>query len=395
VLSDTARTTLVLVSRPDVIALDEAACSGDELRQQGLDNQLLIINGVFKTTEQNDPVAQAFQQRNNQALEQIPESLEQLPRMQVHLKGDNVVGIQALRKLFDSDDRSQQGSAVFNGAELTEDIVPFPALMDDLSASGGGLIMVMGKGGVGKTTLAAAIAGELSERGFPVHLSTTDPAAHLMQVIGDDVSGVDVSRIDPKREVEAYTRHILKTKGRDLDEDGRALLEEDLRSPCTEEIAVFRAFSRIVSKARSGFVVLDTAPTGHTLLLLDTTGAYHREVEHGAQGSRASLVTPLMRLQNPEYTKILIATLAENTPVAEAARLQQDLVRADIKPYAWIVNQSLAVSETTDPVLMQRRQSQIEMINSIRNNHADKTVVVPWLTKRPTGTQALKELVNP
>ena len=163
-------------------------------------------------TEKHDLVAQAFQQRNNQALERIPESLAQLPRMQVHLKGHNVVGIKALRELFDSDDMSQQGPEAFNGAELTEDIVPFPVLIDDLSASGSGLIMVMGKGGVGKTTLAAAIAGELAERGFPVHLSTTDPAAHLMQVIGDDVSGLDVSRIDPKKEVEAYTRHILKPK---------------------------------------------------------------------------------------------------------------------------------------------------------------------------------------
>lgn len=395
VLGDGARTTLILVSRPDVIALDEAARSGEELRQQGLSNQLLILNGVFQTTQQCDPVAQAFEQRSTQSLERIPESLVQLPKMHIPLKGHNVVGIQALRELFDSSDIAQQWPEALKGAELTKDIAPFTALIDDLSASSGGLIMVMGKGGVGKTTLAAAIAGELAQRGFPVHLSTTDPAAHLTQVIGDDANGPVISRIDPKKEVETYTQHILKTKGKALDEEGLALLKEDLRSPCTEEIAVFRAFSRIVSKARSGFVVLDTAPTGHTLLLLDTTGAYHREVERSAENSGASLVTPMMRLQDPEYTKILIATLAENTPVAEAASLQRDLARANINPYAWIVNQSLALSETTDPVLMQRRQTQIELINSIRSNYADNTVVVPWLTKSPTGTQALKELVNP
>lgn len=395
VLSDAEQTTLVLVSRPDVIALDEAARSGQELRQQGLVNQLLIINGVFHTTEKNDPVALAFQQRNNQALNRMPNSLAQLPQMQINLKGHNLVGIKALRGLFNTDRPVQQSMESLNKPQLTDDLLPFDQLIDDISASENGLIMVMGKGGVGKTTLAAAIASELSQRGFPVHLSTTDPAAHIMQVIGDGVSGLEVSRIDPKQEVDAYTQYIIETKGKDLDEDGLALLEEDLRSPCTEEIAVFRAFSRIVSKARSGFVVLDTAPTGHTLLLLDTTGAYHREVERGAKGSGASYVTPLMRLQNPDYTKILIATLAENTPVSEAAKLQQDLARADIKPYAWIVNQSLALAETTDPVLMQRSHSQVELINTVHQQYADKTIVVPWLANSPTGMEGLKELVTP
>jgi len=254
--------------------------------------------------------------------------------------------------------------------------------------------MVMGKGGVGKTTLAATVAFELAARGFPVHLSTTDPAAHIQQVVGSDIKDLEVCRIDPKLEVESYTQYVLKTKGKDLDEQGLALLEEDLRSPCTEEVAVFRAFSRTVSKARNGFVVLDTAPTGHTLLLLDTAGAYHREVERSLENSDTHLTTPLMRLQDTDFTKILIAALPENTPISEAAKLQEDLQRADIKPYAWLINQSLAATGTEDPLLRQRSQSELELINEVHDKLADKTVVIPWLAKSPTGPEGLKAIAQ-
>jgi len=394
VLSDEKQTTLVLVSRADEIALAEAAVSGKELREQGIVNQHLVINGVFHATDENDEIAQAFQRRNEQALKSMPDSLAGLPRTQIDLQGHNIVGIDVLRGFFSSDDIQSNSSKASTIMPLTNDLMPFAELIEDLSRSKKGLIMVMGKGGVGKTTVAAAVAQELALRGFPVHLSTTDPAAHLEQVMGSGVDGLEISRINPKQEVEAYTQYVLKTKGKDLDEEGLALLEEDLRSPCTEEIAVFRAFSRTVSKARSGFVVLDTAPTGHTLLLLDTTGAYHREVERGTSKSEASFITPLMRLQDPDFTRILITTLAETTPVAEAAKLEEDLGRAGIKPYAWVINQSLAATGTEDPLLVQRSQSEVKLINKVQREHTDKTVVIPWLAESPTGTAGLKALAQ-
>lgn len=397
-LSNPEQTTLVLVSRPDVIALEEAARSGEELREQGLVNQHLIINGVFHASKKEDEIAQAFEQRNNEALNDLPDSLAEVSQTQIELQAHNIIGIDALRGLYHSkasQPYSQHPLLHSSDTVLqTDDLIAFTELVDDLASSGQGLIMVMGKGGVGKTTIAAAIAYELARRGFPVHLSTTDPAAHLQQVVGTGMKGLEVSRINPKQEVEAYTQYVLKTKGKDLDKDGLALLEEDLRSPCTEEVAVFRAFSRTVSKARSGFVVLDTAPTGHTLLLLDTTGAYHRDIERGSSSSDVSFVTPLMRLQDPDYTKILIATLAETTPVSEAAKLQEDLGRAEIKPYAWVINQSLALTGTTDPVLLQRSHSETELINKVQTDHADKTVVIPWLANSPTGPDGLKEIMR-
>ncbi|MCP3951102.1 MAG: arsenical pump-driving ATPase, partial [Desulfobacterales bacterium] len=330
VLSDKKRTTLVLVSRADEIALNEAARSGQELREQGITNQHLVINGVFRAVNQDDPIAQAFQQRNERALASRADFLAELPQSHIRLHGHNIVGLDALRNLFLVEEISADLPVSTQKTALPEDLQPLASLIDDLAQAEKGLIMVMGKGGVGKTTIAAAVAHELASRGFQVHLSTTDPAAHIEQVIDTDIDGLEISRIDPKQEAEAYTQYVLSTKGKDLDADGLALLEEDLRSPCTEEVAVFRAFSRTVSKARSGFVVLDTAPTGHTLLLMDTAGAYHREVERSSAASEASFVTPMMRLQNPEFTKILITTLAETTPVSEAEKLQQDLARADI-----------------------------------------------------------------
>lgn len=249
--------------------------------------------------------------------------------------------------------------------------------------------MVMGKGGVGKTTIAAALAVALVQRGKSVHLSTTDPAAHLASTVEGQMPGLEVSRIDPVAETQRYIEKILASRGKDLDEEGRALLLEDLRSPCTEEVAVFHAFSRTVGEARSSFVVLDTAPTGHTLLLMDATGAYHRQMAREFEGKGTGrIVTPLMRLQDPDYTRIIIVALPEITPVSEAAALQDDLRRAQIEPFAWVVNRSLMASGSRDPLLASRMAGEAKQLDRVRDL-AQRTYVVPWTAKPLTGIEAL------
>ena len=258
--------------------------------------------------------------------------------------------------------------------------------------------MVMGKGGVGKTTIAAGVAAELAARGHQVHLSTTDPAAHLASTLDGAVPNLTVTRIDPVAETKAYVERTMAMRGATLDEAGKALLAEDLRSPCYEEVAVFAAFSRLVSQARSNFVVLDTAPTGHTLLLLDATGSYHRQMVGASdQGKSASghIYTPLMRLRDPKYTKILLVTLAETTPVSEAATLQADLRRAQIEPFAWVVNSSLAATGTTDPCLRQRIAAELEQIEVVRARHARRIAIVPWATEEPVGPERLLAIARP
>ncbi len=268
------------------------------------------------------------------------------------------------------------------------------ALIDSIAANGHGLVMVMGKGGVGKTTLAAAIAVALAQRGLPVHLTTSDPAAHLTETLAGTAEHLTVSRIDPHLETERYRQQVLATKGAKLDAEGRALLEEDLRSPCTEEVAVFQAFRHVLLEAGRKFVVMDTAPTGHTLLLLDATGSYHREVTRQMAGSGLHYTTPMMQLQDREHTKVLIVTLAETTPVLEAANLQADLRRAGIEPWAWIVNQSVTASTTMSSLLRQRAASELPQIDAIATRHAHRYAVVPLLAQEPVGIEPLLALAG-
>jgi arsenite-transporting ATPase len=273
-------------------------------------------------------------------------------------------------------------------------LLPLAELINGIEAAGKGLVMTMGKGGVGKTTVAAAVAVELAARGHEVLLTTTDPAAHLTETLAGDMPHLTVSRIDPEVETTAYREHILATKGASLDHQGRAMLEEDLRSPCTEEIAVFQAFSRVIREASRKFVVMDTAPTGHTLLLLDATGSYHRDVMRHAGDNASHMTTPMMRLQDPDKAKILIVTLAETTPVLEAARLQEDLKRAGITPWAWVINASLAATGTTHPVLAARAATEGPEIASVRDGLASRYAVVPMLAEDPVGVDRLRALVG-
>jgi arsenite-transporting ATPase len=256
-------------------------------------------------------------------------------------------------------------------------IPPLGELLPALEEAGRGVIMTMGKGGVGKTTIAMNIAVELARRGHNVHLTTTDPAAHIAEALGAAVERVRVSRIDPVAETRAYAAEVMRSAGANLDAAGRALLEEDLRSPCTEEIAVFRAFARIVDEGEHGFVVIDTAPTGHTLLLLDAAESYHREVLRTSGRAPEEVRRLLPRLRDPVFTKILIVTLPEATPVHEAAALQRDLLRAEIRPFAWVVNQSLVPLLVTDPSLVRRRANERPFHDEVRKL-ARRVALVPW-----------------
>lgn len=274
---------------------------------------------------------------------------------------------------------------------LDAELPSLDALVDGIAQSGKGLVMLMGKGGVGKTTIAAAIAVELAERGYPVHLTTTDPASHLPQTLAEDVANLEVSRIDPAEATTRYREHVMATQGQALDAAARAMLEEDLRSPCTEEIAVFQAFSRVIRDSAMQFVVMDTAPTGHTLLLLDATGSYHREIVRRSEANGGGrIVTPMMRLQDPERTKVLIVTLPETTPVLEAAGLQEDLRRAGIEPWAWVINASLAAATTSHPLLRLRAAAELPEIAKVEREHAGRLAVLAMQADDPVGVERLR-----
>lgn len=391
-LSDPQMTTLVLVTRPEVTAFREAARTSVELAGLGVQNQHLVINGVFRATNGDDPFALALQRRGDRAIDEIPENIHDLPRTVIPLSRAAVLGLPALRAL--GTDLVLASETVLTGSD---DLVLPPTLghlIDNLAAPGHGVILAMGKGGVGKTTVAAAVALALAERGFRVHLSTTDPAAHVSAMFDrDTMPNLTVSRIDPAGETARYTAHVMQESGANLDAPGQALLAEDLRSPCTEEIAVFRAFAQAVSEGSDRFIVLDTAPTGHTILLLDAALAYHREVTRQAHQMPEAVEQLLPRLRDPNFTRVLVVTLPEATPVHEAAQLQRDLRRAEIEPYAWIVNQSLAPLPVIDPVLKSRQVAERAFIREVVSEHASRVALVPWQSEPPTGRSGLHHLL--
>ncbi|MDM2928944.1 arsenical pump-driving ATPase [Citrobacter sp. Cm046] len=391
-LSDPERTRLVLVARLQSSTLREVSRTHEELAAIGLNNQYLVINGVLPETEAaGDTLAAAIWQREQQTLANLPAGLSGLPTDTLFLQPVNMVGVSALKNLFTM--RAEAASIPEQVNQYQPENLSLSEMVNDIARSEHGLVMLMGKGGVGKTTLAAAIAVRLADMGFDVHLTTSDPAAHLSTTLNGSINNLQVSRINPHDETERYRQHVLETKGRSLDDAGKRLLEEDLRSPCTEEIAVFQAFSRVIREAAKRFVVMDTAPTGHTLLLLDATGAYHREIAR-KMGNKGHFTTPMMQLQDPERTKVLLVTLPETTPVLEAANLQADLVRAGIQPWGWIINNSLSVADTRSPLLCQRARQEIPQIEAVKQQHATHIALVPLLASEPGGIEKLRGLVG-
>ena len=391
-LTDAAVTTVVLVARPEVAALREAEHSRHELAELGVANQVLAINGLFDAPSE-DPVAQAMARRHHDALAAMPVDLAALPRSCTGFIARGLVGLEALRALLHP---VQSPTTASTAPDLPALVLPpgLAPLVDDIERAGHGLVMTMGKGGVGKTTVAAAVAVALAARGHRVLLSTTDPAAHLAWSLDEAVPGLTVQRIDPTIEVARHRDEVLARAGAGLDPSARAMLEEDLRSPCTEEIAVFRAFAATVAQAAHGFVVLDTAPTGHTVLLMDSAEAYHREVGRTRGDLPEAVVNLLPRLRDPEFTRVLVVTLAEATPVHEAERLQDDLRRAGIEPFAWVIEQSLLASGTTDPVLAERGRCERPWVQQVMATDARRCALLAWQARPPVGAQALRELAG-
>jgi arsenite-transporting ATPase len=382
----------VLVSRPDAGALREAGRAGTELAALGIRSQRLVVNGLLHEPLAGDAVAEALTQRQTQALEAMPAALREMPMAGVPMVALDLTGVATLRALASGRPGGPSAPATDVGDES-----PLPGLgplVDELAAGGPGAVLVMGKGGVGKTTVAAAVAVGLARRGHDVHLSTTDPAGRLVDILaGEAVEHLSVSNVDPVAELASYTAERLRDAG-PLDPERRALLEEDLRSPCTEELAVFRAFARLIFEARGKFVVVDTAPSGHTLRLLDLTGSYHRQVMQDASGAGTRISTPLMRLQDPAYTRVLVVTLAELTPVSEAAALQGDLRQAGVEPFGWVVNASLTSSGTRDPLLLARAALEHRQLQRIRDGLAARAWMLPWQLESPVGAGRLAALAR-
>ncbi|MCQ4936439.1 arsenical pump-driving ATPase [Anaerotignum propionicum] len=383
-LADSKLTTLLLVSRTESSPLQEAERASNELADLGVHNQLLIVNGMLSSFD--DVISESLYNKQQAAISHMPVGLKNITAYFVPLRAYNITGMENVRNLL------QKNILAMSDHSLNATNIPaLDKVIDDLYTSGKKVIFTMGKGGVGKTTIAAAIALGLSARGKKVHLTTTDPAAHLKFVL-DETDGITMSNIDEKEELRRYQEEVLNKARESMSEEDIAYVEEDLRSPCTQEIAVFRAFAEIVERAENEVVVIDTAPTGHTLLLLDSTQSYHHEVKR-TQGNVPEAVKKLLpRLRNTHETAVIIVTLAETTPVFEAMRLEEDLKRAEISTKWWVINASLYATETTNQLLRAKASHEIEWINKVMELSQGNLAVIKWSPEDVKGSHLLSLL---
>jgi len=367
-LSDKSLTTLVLVTRPDKTPLNEVARASKELSEIGIKNQILVINGILE--KYDDDLSESIFSKQKLALENMPDILTEFDTYTIALRSYNITGIDSIRNLLKKDQINEQKVEVEGKLFNLDDVV------SDLVKNNRKVIFTMGKGGVGKTTIASSVALKLSKLGKKVHLATTDPADHIKFMI-DSSSGISMSHIDEKEELKKYQDEVLGNARKTMSEDDVAYIEEDLRSPCTQEIAVFRAFAELVEKADDEIVVIDTAPTGHTLLLLDSTLSYHQEVQR-TQGQIPESVKNLLPRLRGEETEVLIVSLAEATPFYEASRLEEDLTRASIHTNWWIVNSSLYKANPGNKMLSAKANEEVKWINKILDHTSGKLAVIEW-----------------
>jgi arsenite-transporting ATPase len=413
-LQDASRTTVYLVSRPEKTSVYESMRAKSELERTGIHNFHMIINGVYPNHSSLTGIFGSIAENQKQYVQELrslfPETVSEVPLLQSEVKG--VKNISLLGEIaFDHKEAiihvDFPNKVPFNGFSA-------PELLSRLigKKTDNRIIILTGKGGVGKTVTACTLAVKMAEKGKTL-LFTTDPAAHIGQVLETEVNHIPVNiagglwavNIDQKTAVEEYRRKIMddaRTSG--YNDELLASLEEELESPCTEEIAIFEQFANLLNEPGWDYFVLDTAPTGHTLRLLELPFEYKKQLDMKLKGNTTAtdnsqantkIEALIKRLKNPEQASFLLVAYPEFTPIHESHRAMKDLERVGINVQGIFLNHILQRSDCQNGFAMDRWKLQQHYLHIAREIYNPKPLfAIPLQPSEIIGIEKVKKLSN-
>jgi arsenite-transporting ATPase len=413
-LQDASRTTVYLVSRPEKTSVYETMRAKSELERTGIHNFHLIINGVYPNHSSLTGIFGSISENQKQYIKELrglfPDAVSEVPLQQSEVKG--VKNISLLGEI--AFDRKEAVIQLDFQHELPFNGFSSPELLNRLiqKKTDNRIIILTGKGGVGKTVTACTLAVKMAEKGKTL-LFTTDPAAHIGPVLDTEINHIPVHiagglwavNIDQKTAVEEYRRKIMDdARAGGYSEELLDCLEEELESPCTEEIAIFEQFANLLNEPGWDYFVLDTAPTGHTLRLLELPFEYKKQLDMKLKGNVAApdsspantrIETLIARLKNPEQATFLLVAYPEFTPIHESHRAMKDLERVGINAQGIFLNHILKNEDCQSGFALDRWKLQQHYLHIAQKLYAPRPLfAIPLQPDEIIGLDKVKNLSN-
>ena len=416
-LRNASFSTFVFVLHPEAIAIRETRRAIGELKKLGINNFRLIVNGIIQADDAEDPLFAARAEMQADYLVQIKREFAMPQKRMILLPGE-IMGVEGLRevgRIFFDGEKARLDSDAADEKTVGED---FASSFDDIRSriqpnGHRRTLFFAGKGGVGKTVASCVTAVWLAQQGYKTLLLTTDPAAHLGDVldtpVGDEIAAVAgqpdlwAVKIDPKTAAETYKARILEdARKRGRPESAIAVMEEELNSPCTEEMAAFDKFIEYASQPDWQAVVFDTAPTGHTLRLLELPIDWSKQIDVKVFASvdasaaddvakkRFAQVIDMMRDQ--EQSTFAFVMYPEATPILEAWRAARELETVGIRPSLVVANFVIPPERASTPFVRARRAMQEKYLAEIGERFGLPLVQIPLLPREVKGVAMLSRL---